>query len=58
MPPFLTLALGGGGGQFYAPATLPLGIQPLVSIISEAGCTPEPGWILDRGEKFLVPAGN
>jgi hypothetical protein len=31
-------------GQFYAPATLPQGKEPLVLILYEAGCAPEPVW--------------
>jgi hypothetical protein len=35
----------GVSGQFYAPAALPPGKEPLVLIGYEAGWTPEPVWM-------------
>jgi hypothetical protein len=40
-------------GQFHAPATLPPGKEPPVTIGYEAGWAPEPVWTLWRREKSL-----
>jgi hypothetical protein len=45
-------------GQFHAPAALPQGKEPLVSIGKEAGWAPEPVWMQWWRVKFPVPAGT
>jgi hypothetical protein len=57
-PPFLTSALDGGEWSAHAPATLPPGKEPPVSIGYEVGWTPEPVWTLWSRDKSLAPAGN
>jgi hypothetical protein len=42
-------------GQFHAPAALPPGKKPLVSIVKEAGWAPEPVWTRWLGEKLRAP---
>jgi hypothetical protein len=41
-PPFLILALDGGNGQPYNPASPPLGKELLVPTGQDAGSAPEP----------------
>jgi hypothetical protein len=43
-------------GQLHAPAALPLGKEPLVLNVLEAGWAPEPAWKLLRREKSFAPA--
>jgi hypothetical protein len=51
----LTSALG---GQFEAPAALPIEIFFAILIVYEAIWVPEPVWKNYIKEKFLVTAGN
>jgi hypothetical protein len=50
-PLFLTSALMEASGQLHAPSALPLGEEPPVPIVYEAGWAPEPVWTLWRREK-------
>jgi hypothetical protein len=50
---FLTSALVEVNGQLHAPAALPPGKDPTISIASEAGWPPQPIWALWRSKNLL-----
>jgi len=45
-------------GQFHTPAALLPGKEPLVAIVKEAVCAPEPFWTWWWREEFPALAGN
>jgi hypothetical protein len=56
---FLTPALEGGEWSASRPGhALPLGKEPPVPTVQEAGWAPEPVWMQRLEEKSCVPVGN
>jgi hypothetical protein len=45
------------GGQLHVPAALPMGNEPPVTIVQEAGLTPEPVWTT-WGKENPTPTGT